>query len=146
MTGPCTVTRSERGAAALEFALIVPALGLLITTMIGAGRVWFAHTQVEQVAGTAARAASAARTPGEARVAAERVARIQFETAGLSCAAVQVDLDVTGFATPVGEPARVSARVSCSVPLSDLIVPGWPGRWELSAESTSALDRYRRRS
>lgn len=136
----------ERGTAAVEFAVIVPALGLLISMMIGAGRVWFAHGQVEQIAGTAARAASASRTPVEARAAAERVARSQSTTTGLACASLDVDVDVTGFAVAVGEPARVQARVRCAVPLSDLLVPGWPGRWELTAEATSALDRYRRRS
>ena len=27
----------------------------------------------------------------------------------------------------------------------EVIVPGWPGAWQLKAEATSALDRYRRR-
>ncbi len=121
---------SERGAAALEFALIVPALGLLIAAMIGAARVWYAQTVVEQIAGTAARAASLARTaPGEARLAAERIARAQAATTGLNCAALTVDVDVGGFRVPVGQPAQVRSRVACSVPLADLIVPGWPGQW-----------------
>ena len=38
---------SERGAAALEFAIVVPALGLLIAMTIGTARVWYAHTVVE---------------------------------------------------------------------------------------------------
>ena len=58
---------------------------------------------------------------------------------------VLIDTDLGGFQVPVGQPASVSVRLSCTVPLADLIVPGWPGAWQLKAEATSALDRYRRR-
>ena len=120
-------TRGERGAVALEFAVIVPALGLLIALMVGTARVWFAHTTVEQIAGTAARAASLAVTPGEAKAAADRIAGAQAATNGLNCAGLSVSADVSGFQVPEGQPARIDVRVSCSVPLSDLVVPGWPG-------------------
>lgn len=136
---------SERGAAALEFAIVVPALGLLIAMTIGTARVWYAHTVVEQIASTSARAASLEHTPSAARAAAERIAREQASTRGLNCAALSVDVDVRGFQVPVGQPAQVRSRVACSVPLGDLIVPGWPGQWGLDAEATSVLDRYRRR-
>ncbi len=136
---------TERGAAALEFAVIVPALGLLLSLMIGSARVWQAHTMVEQIAGTAARAASLAQTPSEARAAAHDVARLQATTRGLSCSSLHVDVDLGGFQVPVGQPARVTARVDCAVPLADLIVPGWPGQWNVAAEAGSVLDRYRRR-
>jgi len=137
--------REERGAAALEFAVIVPALGLLIALMVGAGRVWFARTTVEQISGTAARAASLAHTPAEARAAAERIARGQASTHGLKCSSLRVEVGLGGFQVPVGQPAGVRVRVGCSVPLADLVVPGWPGAWELTAEASSVLDRYRRR-
>ena len=58
---------------------------------------------------------------------------------------MRVDTDLTGFQIPVGQPARVSSQVACTVPLSDLIVPGWPGSWTVTAEADSVLDRYRRR-
>lgn len=136
---------SERGAAAVEFAVIVPALGLLIAMTIGAARVWQTHTVVEQIAGTAARAASLAVTPAEARSAADGIAQSQATTRGLSCVSLRVDVDLGGFQVPVGQPSRVRARVSCTVPLSDLLVPGWPGTWDVSAEAGAVLDRYRRR-
>jgi Flp pilus assembly protein TadG len=136
---------TERGAAALEFAVIVPALGLLISLMIGAARVWQAHTVVEQIAGTAARAASLSSTAAEARAAAHAIAGAQAATRGLNCSSLRVEVDVGGFRVPVGQPARVQARVTCSVPLADLIVPGWPGHVDVDADAGSALDRYRRR-
>lgn len=136
---------TERGAAALEFVVIVPALGLLVSLMIGAARVWQAHTVVEQIAGTSARAASLATTAAEAGAAADQIARAQAATRGLSCSSLRVDIDLSGFQVPVGQPARVRARVVCAVPLADLIVPGWPGQWDVAGEATSVLDRYRRR-
>ncbi|MFT3835266.1 MAG: pilus assembly protein [Micropruina sp.] len=137
--------RSERGTAAVEFALIVPALGLLIAVTIGAARVWQAHTVVEQIAATAARAASLELAPGDARAAADAVARDQATTRGLSCSSLRVGVDLAGFQVPVGQPARVQTRVTCTVPLADLLVPGWPGSWDVSAEAGAVLDRYRRR-
>lgn len=145
MSRPGTSRRSERGAAALEFAIIVPALGLLIAVMIGGARIWFAHTTLEQIAGTAARSATLATNPATARANADRIARDQARTAGLNCVGMQVEVDTSGFQVPVGQPAQVRVNVSCAVPLADLILPGWPGSWELRTESGSALDRYRRR-
>lgn len=143
-THPVSV-RSERGAAALEFVVIVPVLGLLIAMMIGAARVWFATTIVEQAAGTAARAASQATNQAEAQAVAHRVAHAQAATNGLTCTGLEVAPDMGGFQVPVGQPATVSVRLRCTVPLADLVVPGWPGSWQLTAEAASALDRYRRR-
>lgn len=140
-----TPRQSERGAAVVEFVVIVPALGLLIALMVGAARVWYADTTVEQIAGTAARAASLSTTPSEARTAAQRIVRDQASTAGLNCVALQAQVDVGGFQVPVGRPASVRVDVHCTVPLSDLVVPGWPGSWQLHAEGSSVLDRYRRR-
>ena len=55
-------------------------------------------------------------------------------------------MDTTGFSVPVGEPAQVSATVTCAVRLSDLTaVPGMPGSRALTATFTSPLDPYRAR-
>jgi hypothetical protein len=57
-----------------------------------------------------------------------------------------VTVDTTGFSVPVGEPAQVSATVTCAVRLSDLTaVPGMPGSRALTATFTSPLDPYRAR-
>mgnify|MGYP001315147178 FL=1 len=140
-----TAPAGERGAAAVEFAVIVPALVLLLGVMIGAGRIWYAQTVVDQIAGTASRAASLTTTPGEAKAAAQRIAAAQAGTSGLNCAGLEVHTDVAGFQVPLGQPAQVRVRVTCAVPLAELAVPGWPGQWQLVADGTSALDRYRRR-
>ncbi|MBK8460770.1 MAG: TadE family protein [Micropruina sp.] len=137
--------RSERGAAAVEFALMIPALVLLFAVVVGGARVWFARTTLDNISGSAARAASLARSASEAVHDANRVARMQATTEGLRCEPLDLDVDVSGFRVPVGTPAAVTARVRCTVELSDLIIPGWPGGLRLESESRSVLDRYRGR-
>ncbi|MCW5951435.1 MAG: pilus assembly protein [Propionibacteriaceae bacterium] len=135
----------ERGAAAVELALIVPILVLLLGVVVGGARVWLARTTVEQLAAGAARAGSLARTPGEAVAAAESLVRTHSSTDGLRCLELGVDVDARGLANPPGVPAQVEVRVSCAVGLTDLIVPGWPGQLTVSASGLSVVDTYRGR-
>ena len=139
------VPGDERGAAAVELALIVPVLVLLLGVVVGGARVWLARTGVEQLAAGAARAGSLARTPAEAVAAAESLVRHQAATDGLRCAELGVDVDARSLARPAGTPARIDVRVSCTVGLGDVIVPGWPGRLTLSASAASVVDTYRGR-
>ena len=50
--------RGHRGAAAVEFAMLLPVVVLLIGVVAGGARIWFARATVQQVADSAARAAS----------------------------------------------------------------------------------------
>lgn len=135
----------ERGAAAVELALIVPVLVLLLGVVVGGARVWLARTTVEQLAAGAARAGSLARTPGEAVVAAEALVHAHAAAEGLRCLELGVEVDARSLANPPGTPAQVEVRVSCAVGLADLIVPGWPGRITVSAAGVSVVDTYRGR-
>lgn len=142
MTRPPT---DERGAAAVELTLLVPALMLMLALMIAGGRIWFARTTVSEAAQTGARAASLARTSAAASGDGREAARQSLATAGLECATTSVQVDTSGFGEQVGTPAAVSARVSCVVTFRDLVLPGLPGSLTLDAERSSALDTYRSR-
>ncbi|MGC3955232.1 MAG: pilus assembly protein [Propionicimonas sp.] len=139
------MTTDERGAAAVELALIVPVLVLLFGIVVGGARVWLARTGVEQLAAGAARAGSLARTPSEAVAAAESLVREQATAEGLRCVELGVDVAAGALASPPGTPARIEVRVTCAVELSDVIVPGWPGRLTVAAQAWSVVDTYRGR-
>jgi Flp pilus assembly protein TadG len=138
--------RQEQGSATLEVVVLAPALLLLLSVLIAGARIRMAETSVDQAAGVAARAASLARSAGRADDDALDAARTVLKREGLRCSSTSIDVETGGFSEPVGSPAQVVVRVSCTVPLSDLAVPGLPGSRTLSASATSVLDTYRDRS
>ncbi len=126
--------------------MLLPVVVLLIGVVAGGARIWFARATVQQVADSAARAASVARDPNTAQADARRVAEGDLAAAHLPCAGgPSVAVDTAGFAVPVGQPASVGATVRCDLVLSDLVVPGLPGVLTTEGSGTSVLDRYRGR-
>ncbi len=132
----------ERGSEAIEAAIGVPAFMLFIALIISAGRVAIAHQGIESAAAEAARSASIARTQAQAQTDAYAGAERSLADQGLQCNP-QVAADTTGFATPPGTPATVSATVTCSVNLRDVAMPGMPGTITITKTMSSPLDTYR---
>jgi Flp pilus assembly protein TadG len=137
--------RTDRGSAALEAAIGVPAFLLFIAFIIGAGRVAIARQAVEAAAAEGARSASIARTQSAADHDASASAAATLANQQLQCVTTQVVVDTAGFAKPVGTPAAVSVTVTCVVNLSDVAIPGLPGTLPISGTMTSPLDTYRGR-
>ena len=138
--------RGERGNAALELVILAPVIVLLIGMVVAAGRTTIAQGSVDAAARDAARQASIARSPAGARAAAQDSASAALAGDRLDCTPV---IEMPGldqaFATPVGQPASVTAIVSCTVSLSDLLVPGLPGSKLLTGKFTSPIDPFRGR-
>jgi Flp pilus assembly protein TadG len=134
----------ERGSAALEAVIIFPVVVLLLGGAIAAGRIAIAGAAVEAAARDAARQASIARTPEQARAAAQTSATTALQQEGLRCTPT-VQLDVSGFTRPVGTPAAVQATVSCTVALADVALPILPGSKTLNSSFSSPLDLFRGR-
>lgn len=138
--------RDERGAAAVEFAVVVPALLLIAGMLIGAGRLANAQVAVQQWADSSARTASLARDSATAQSQARAVIASDAAASGVRCRpGWTLELDASAFGRPVGTPGEVRSSVVCPIPLADLLVPGFPGSVSVRAESTSTLDRYRGR-
>jgi Flp pilus assembly protein TadG len=137
--------RDQRGSAAVEISLLVPALLLTLSLVVVGGRVWFARTTVNEAAHAAARAASLARTAGEAGSAGRSAGAQSIATGGLRCASTTVEVSTAAFGVPVGSPATVTSAVTCRVGFADLLLPRLPGSIELRASGASALDTYRSR-
>lgn len=135
-----------RGAASAELAVIVPVVALLLGGLAAGWRIHAAHAQVADVAAAAARAASLADGGAQARAWAQQTVAADLETLGLPCVHTTLEMDVSGFAVPVGQPATVGVTVTCELMLSDLGVPVVGGTRWVSAQSHEVLDTYRRRS
>ena len=89
---------AERGDAALELIILAPVLLALIALVIAAGRISVARGSVDAAARDAARQASLARSPGQARIAAELSAQAALRQDGLDCTpAVSVDTLASAF-------------------------------------------------
>ena len=138
--------RRDGGSVTLELAILTPALLMLLGLVVVAGRIEVASAAVDQASAAAAREASLARTPVAARAAATRTATANLAAQNLHCTDVRVTVDTAGFAVPVGTPAQVTARVTCTLSTGDLSVPGMPGTRTISASSQSSLDTYRGRA
>jgi len=137
--------RRQRGSAAIETVIGIPAFMLFVALIVYAGRVTIAGQVVQSAAADAARSASIARTQGGARNAADTAAAASLVNQGANCATTTVRVDTSGFAAPVGTPAFVTATVTCHVNLADLWLPGVPGSKAITATMTSPLDMYRER-
>ncbi len=137
--------RRDRGSEAIETVVGVTAFVLFIGLIGAAGRLAIAHQGVESAAADAARSASIARTQEEASSRAGLSARATLANQNLRCVSASVQVDASGFATPVGTPSNVTATVTCVVNLSDIAIPGLPGTKTISATMTSPLDTYRER-
>jgi Flp pilus assembly protein TadG len=128
----------------VEAAILAPVFIMFIAALLVADRIRHASEVVSQAAADAARQASIARTPTQARTEATASALATLRQAGLHCAP-QVDLDLSGFTRPVGQPATVSANVTCQVRLSDVTAGAMPGSRSISRTHRSPLDVYRAR-
>ena len=137
--------RTDRGSAAIETAIGVPAFLLFIALIIGAGRIAIARQSVGAAAAEGARSASIARTQSTADQDATTAVAATLANQGLQCATTHVDVDTSEFAKPVGTTATVKVIVTCVVDLSDVAIPGLPGTLPITETMTSPLDTYRGR-
>lgn len=139
------LVRDERGSAAIEAAVGLPAFVLFVGLIIFGGRTAMTHSAVESAAADAARSASIARTISEARTDAKAAAQASLSNQDIHCLSVNVLLDLSAFGKPVGEPGSVAATVECRLDLADLSVPGIPGSRLIKATMSSPLDTWRER-
>ncbi len=137
--------RDERGSVAVEMVIIVPGLIMILGLLLAGGRIWLSRAVANDAAYSAARAASLARTPGQAQADGVSQGYAALDERGLECRDRGVTVDTSGFAVGVGTPATITASVSCVVDFSDLLVPGLPGSMRLTGSGAAALDTYRAR-
>lgn len=135
----------ERGSVTLELAILGPALILVLGLLVLGGRVEVAASAVEHATAAAARVASLERSVAAAQIAAESAVERETTARDIRCVTTMVEVDTSGLTAPLGTSANVTVRTSCTVTMADLGIPGLPGSRTISAEATSAVDRFRTR-
>lgn len=139
------VRSRERGAVSVELALLAPALLLLLSFAIWAGRTQIARNAVQEAARAAARDASLAADATTAQADAIEQARQTLARQDLRCQDLAVGVDTAGFRVPVGVSDDVTVTVRCTVAMSDLLAPGLPGAVAVTASFASPVDAFRER-
>lgn len=134
---------SERGSAAIEAAIGLPAFVLLVGLILCGGHYANAHQSLQSAAAEAARTASIARDAHTARTDATAAATSSLASQGIPCHQVDVDVDTADFAKQPGQPGTVTVTISCVLDLSDLALPGVPGSRKLGATMSSPIDTWR---
>ncbi len=129
----------------VELALLAPALLLLVSFAVFAGRTQIAEGAVEEAARAAAREASLARDPATAAALAGAQAERTLAAQDLRCRGTSVAVDIAGFSAPPGVPGDVTVTIACVVGMADLLAPGLPGAVTVEAAFTSPVDAYRER-
>lgn len=139
------IRRDERGSAAIEAAIGVPAFALFVGLIIFGGRTATTNQALQSAAADGARSASLARNAESARAAAREAATSSITNQQIGCSAIDVAVDTSDFNKQPGVPGSVSVTVSCRLDLSDLAVPGVPGSRVMHASMSSPIDTWRER-
>jgi Flp pilus assembly protein TadG len=126
----------------LEAVIAAPVILLLVVFVIGAARLANAHQLVDDAAGDAARAASAAGSEGQALASATQTARVSLGGRGVSCSPLSVAVDLSDWA-PGG---TVGVTVTCTAQLGDLGPLDLGLSRTVTARAASVLDPYRQLS
>ncbi|MDR6980113.1 Flp pilus assembly protein TadG [Streptomyces sp. 3330] len=137
--------RGDEGSVAIEAAVIVPSLIMFLCLAIAGGRIVTSGSKIDAAAEDAAREASIHRTAAAAQSAAHAAAAESLNDQGITCASTSVSVSTGGLSVPVGQVGTVSVTVTCTVSLSDLLLPGVPGTRTLTSTATSVVDQYRQR-
>lgn len=136
---------SDEGSVAIEAAIVLPTLIMFLCLAIAGGRIVTSGSKIDSAAEDAAREASIHRTAATAQSAARSAAAQSLSDQGITCASTSVTINTGGLSVPVGQVGTVSVTVTCTVNLSDLLLPGVPGAKTLTSTATSVVDQFRQR-
>ena len=134
----------ERGSLSVELVVLAPALALLLLLLGAGGRVVEVQGHIDGAARDAARAASIARSYGQAVTAAQQAAQADLGTTSL-CAAGTVAVRVAGYpAVPVvtAAGATVTVTVTCQVDMSPFRTLGFGVTKGFTGQAVAPLDPF----
>lgn len=136
--------RGDRGSLSVELAVVAPALVVLLL-LVGAGGRWVeSHGVLGGAARDAARAASTARTSGDAVTLAQQAADADLASSGW-CDPGTADVAVDGFpssSAAVAEGSDVTVTVRCNVNMSPFTMLGFQAASPVSGTAVAPLDPF----
>lgn len=138
-TSPGRRLRGDRGSAATEIVILVPMAVLLVGFMILVGRLSTTNQDVTSASRDGARAAAVRQSPGAANTDAIAAVTATLAARDISCQSLVVTIDTSNL-QPGGQ---VTATVSCTVGLADVVGLGIPGSRTIEATSVAVVDTYR---
>jgi Flp pilus assembly protein TadG len=136
--------RAKRGSISVELAVLAPGLVLLLLLVAAGARVVEVQGHIDGAARDAARAASIARSYGQAVAAAEQAAQADLGTTSL-CAPGTVSVQVAGYpAVPVVTTAgaAVTVTVTCQVDMSPFKTLGFGAAKGFTGQAVAPLDPF----
>jgi Flp pilus assembly protein TadG len=135
-----TRRRESRGQSAVELALVLPILALVLFACLKLGLAFFSYEQVASAANAGARAA-AVNHGSDPTVAARAAANSMSPTLGLSDS--QITVSYTSTATPPGAAWSYPGTVTVTVdyPLTFSLLGLLPQTFDLQASATKRLER-----
>lgn len=117
---------------------------LLIGIVVFLGRGISAHNSVQSAAWAAARDASLGRSADQA-VQQGLAAADDVLGANGTCQSHSTSITGNGLTTGLGETGIVTATVTCTVSMANLLIPGIPGEIVVTKTASSPVDPYRQR-
>lgn len=130
---------SQRGSSAVEAAVVIPVVLLIIFLAVAGIRIGWTRAQVVDAAAASARAATIPASASLAQEWAHLVVAEDLATLDVSCRSLSVQVETTSQ----GGSDEVTVRVSCAVDLADLVLPGLPGQIVVEGTSVEVVDRLR---
>jgi Flp pilus assembly protein TadG len=132
--------QAQRGSISVELAVLAPGLVLLLLLVAAGARVVEVQGHIDGAARDAARAASIARSYGQAVAAGEQAAQADLGTTSL-CAPGTVTVQVAGYpAVPVA--ATAGATVTCQVDMSPFKALGFGAAKGFTGQAVAPLDPF----
>ena len=135
--------RPQRGSISVELAVLAPGLALLLLLVAAGARVAEVQGHVDGAARDAARAASIARSYGQAVTSAQLAAQADLGSTSL-CTPRTVGVQVAGYpAVPlVTTRAAVTVTVTCEVNMSPFTALGFGVTKRFTGQAVAPLDPF----
>jgi hypothetical protein len=142
MTGVGSAVRAgdDRGAAVIEYVMLLPIFVMFIELIVLGGRVAATHADIQSAAREAARQASLASGPGSAAGVIGPTVDTALADKGVAC---QSHTTRFGAGTNFVPGGTVEVEVTCVVSFADLDLLSAPGSMRITRSAVEPIELYR---